>query len=140
MNQSNNNAARNTALKVGAGVGAILLPTDYFITVNPDGTTTYEDGFNGSVHTFQGNKGVITDNPCIRVLLLDDQIRTAIVSMEIAQAPEDQIAYTKAIVRDLCAVEEDHIWVHSTHQFGFMHRPGSAKKAGYYDDATPLWL
>ena len=135
MNQSNNNAARNTALKVGAGVGAILLPTDYFITVNPDGTTTYEDGFNGSVHTFQGNKGVITDNPCIRVLLLDDQIRTAIVSMEIAQAPEDQIAYTKAIVRDLCAVEEDHIWVHSTHQFGFMHRPGSAKKAGYYDDA-----
>lgn len=135
MNQTYSNAAAKAVLKVGAGIGEILLPEDYFVSVNPDGTVTYEDGFNGSVHTFQGSKGVITDHPCIRVLLLDGQIRTAIVSMEIAQAPDDQIAYTKAIVSELCSVENDHIWVHSTHQFGFMHRPGDAKKAGYYDDA-----
>lgn len=135
MYQEYNNATTDAVLKVGAGIGEIKLPMDYFVTVNPDSTITYEDGFNGSVHTFQGAKGIITDNPCIRVLLLDNGIRTAIVSMEIAQAPEDQIAYTKSIVSKQCAVEENNIWVHSTHQFGFMHRPGNAKKAAYYDDA-----
>lgn len=122
-------------LKAGAGIGRIILPMDFFVTANPDGTITYEDGFNGSVHTFQGAKGTVTDDPCIRVLLLECGTRTAIVAMEIAQAPEDQIAYTKAIVSQYCAVEEQNIWVHSTHQFGFMHRPGDAKKAGYYDEA-----
>lgn len=135
MHQNHDNLTTGTILKAGAGLGKIILPMDYFIAVTPDGTITYEDGFNGTVHEFQGAKGTITDDPCIRVLLLESEIKTAIVSMEIAQAPEDQIAYTKAIVSELCSVEEKNIWVHSTHQFGFMHRPGNAKKAAYYDEA-----
>lgn len=122
-------------LKVGAGIGRILLPLDYFIHFQEDGLVTYEDGFNGTVHTFQGLNGLITDDPCIRILLFESNIRSAIVSMEIAQAPTDQIAYTKEIVKKICAVEEQNIWVHSTHQFGFMHRPRDAKKADYYDNA-----
>lgn len=125
----------STTLKVGAGIGRILLPMDYFIITNPDGSITYEDGFNGLVHTFPGAKGEITDDPCIRVLLLENGVRAAIVAMEIAQAPEDQIAYTKAIVSRLCAVDEKNIWVHSTHQFGFMHRPANTQQAACYDEA-----
>ena len=116
-------------------MGRIILPADYFIVNHPDGTLSYEDGFNGTVHTFQGARGMITDDPCIRVLLLEDQNRAAIVSMEIAQAPDDQIAYTKAIVSAVCGVDGERIWVHSTHQFGFMHRPSNAKKAAQYDQA-----
>lgn len=127
--------SHSTSLSAGAGRGRILLPRDYFLNAGPDGTTVYEDGFSGAVHTFQGARGTITDDPCIRVLLLEDGVRAAIVSMEIAQAPEDQIAYTKAIVGRLCGVAEENIWVHSTHQFGFMHRPGDARKAAQYDQA-----
>lgn len=125
----------SATLKAGAGIGRILLPMDYFIITNPDGSITYEDGFNGLVHTFPGAKGKITDDPCIRVLLLENGLRTAIVAMEIAQAPEDQIAYTKEIVSRLCAVDEKNIWVHSTHQFGFMHRPANTQQAACYDEA-----
>lgn len=125
----------STNLKAGAGIGRIMLPMEYFIITNPDGSITYEDGFNGLVHTFPGTKGTITDDPCIRVLLLENGVRTAIVAMEIAQAPEDQIAYTKAIVSQLCDVEEKNIWVHSTHQFGFMHRPANTQQAACYDEA-----
>lgn len=125
----------STNLKAGAGVGRILLPMEYFIITSPDGSITYEDGFNGLVHTFPGTKGTITDDPCIRVLLLENGVRTAIVAMEIAQAPEDQIAYTKAIVSQLCDVAEKNIWVHSTHQFGFMHRPANTQQAACYDEA-----
>lgn len=135
MHQKQHDLTAGAVLKVGAGIGKIVLPMDYFIAINPDGTITYEDGFNGSVHKFQGAKGTIEDDPCIRVLLLESEIRTAIVAMEIAQAPEDQIAYTKTIVSQECGVKEEYIWVHSTHQFGFMHRPRDAKKADYYDDA-----
>lgn len=125
----------STNLKAGAGIGRILLPMDYFVITNPDGSITYEDGFNGLVHTFPGAKGEITDDPCIRILLLENGIRTAIVAMEIAQAPEDQISYTKEIVSRLCGVEEQNIWVHSNHQFGFMHRPTGTRQAACYDEA-----
>lgn len=125
----------STHLKAGAGIGRILLPMEYFIITNPDGSITYEDGFNGLVHTFPGTKGTITDDPCIRVLLLESGVRTAIVAMEIAQAPEDQITYTKEIVSRLCDVDEKNIWVHSNHQFGFMHRPSAARQAACYDEA-----
>ena len=128
-------SAANDVLKAGAGTGEIILPQEYFDIINEDGSITYEDGFNGKVHTFAGAKGEIKDSPMIRVLLLQDTVKAAIVSMEIAQAPDDQVAYTKEIVSEICGVDPANVWVHSTHQFGFMHRPGDAAKAAIYDAA-----
>ncbi|MCD7933951.1 MAG: hypothetical protein LUF77_01355, partial [Oscillospiraceae bacterium] len=69
-----------------------------------------------------------------RVLVLEDEIRVAIVAVEVAQTPDDQVAYTKKIVSEICGVDEDNVWVHCTHQFGFMHRPSDIEKAAVYDD------
>jgi hypothetical protein len=125
----------NIVLKTGAGIGEIVLPQEYFENINADGTITYEDGFSGAVHYFDGAKSAIKDSPMIRVLLLEDKIKVALVALEIAQAPDDQIAYTKEIVGEICGVEPANIWVHTTHQFGFMHRPSDAAKSAIYDTA-----
>lgn len=131
---SNEMKAPGTLL-FGAGRGEILLPQEYFENYDAEGNLRYEDGFTGAVHVFNGAKGPIKDSPMIRVMLLESGRRVAIVSMEIAQAPEDQIQYTRKIVNSVCGVPMANIWVHSTHQFGFMHRPHDAKKSAIYDDA-----
>ncbi|MGM9606912.1 MAG: stalk domain-containing protein [Oscillospiraceae bacterium] len=128
-------SAENTVLKAGAGIGKMVFPQEYFENVKEDGSISYEDGFNGTVHTFQGAKGEIVDDLCTRVLLLEDTVRVAIVALEIAQAPDDQVAYTKQIVSEICGVDPANVWVHTTHQFGFMHRPSDAAKAAIYDEA-----
>ena len=86
-------STENTILKAGAGRAEMVLPQDYFVNTAADGAVTYEDGFCGKVHTFRGAKGTITDNLCTRVLLLEDGARVAIVALEVAQAPDDQVAY-----------------------------------------------
>lgn len=123
----------NIVLKAGAGIAEMILPQEYFINTADDGTITYEDGFSGEVHTFWGAEGAITDNLCTRVLLIQDEVRIAIVALEVAQAPDDQVAYTKQIVSEICDVDENNVWVHTTHQFGFMHRPSDPEKAAVYD-------
>lgn len=126
---------KETTLRFGAGRGAIRLPQPYFESFDEKGNLIREDGFTGAVHVFPGEKGPIQDDPTIRVLLLESGEMAALVSMEIAQAPEDQIRYTREIVGEICGVKKENIWVHSTHQFGFMHRPHDAKKAEMYDEA-----
>lgn len=124
-----------TVLKAGAGIAEMILPEEYFApNVAEDGTITYEDGFSGAVHEFEGANGVIVDNLCTRVLLIQDGVRVAIVALEVAQAPDDQVAYTKKIVSEVCGVAEENVWVHTTHQFGFMHRPSDPVKAAIYDE------
>ncbi len=121
-------------LKAGAGMAEMVFPQEYFEIVADDGTVSYEDGFNGQVYTFDSAYGEIVDNLCTRVLVLEDEIRVAIVAVEVAQTPDDQVAYTKKIVSEICGVDEDNVWVHCTHQFGFMHRPSDTEKAAVYDD------
>ncbi len=122
------------ALKAGAGKAEMVFPQEYFEIVADDGTVSYEDGFNGQVYTFDSAYGEIVDNLCTRVLVLEDKIRVAIVAVEVAQTLDDQVAYTKKIVSEICGVDEDNVWVHCTHQFGFMHRPSDTEKAAVYDD------
>lgn len=127
-------AQASKTLKAGAGMAAMVFPQAYFENVAEDGTVTYEDGFCGAVHTFEGAKGEITDDLYTRVLLLEDELRVAIVALEVAQAPDDQVQYTKEIVGEICGVDPDNVWVHTTHQFGFMHRPSDTEKAKIYDE------
>ncbi|MCC8091370.1 MAG: hypothetical protein LIO55_08335 [Oscillospiraceae bacterium] len=131
---SDGNEETTGTLKAGAGMAEMVFPQEYFEIVADDGTVSYEDGFNGQVYTFDSAYGEIVDNLCTRVLVLEDEIRVAIVAVEVAQTPDDQVAYTKKIVSEICGVDEDNVWVHCTHQFGFMHRPSDTEKAAVYDD------
>lgn len=126
-------AGTGETLRAGAGIAAMVFPQDYFIKTAEDGTISYEDGFSGAVHSFQGENGVIVDDLCTRVLLVEDGVRVAFVALEVAQAPADQVAYTKQIVGEICGVDPANVWVHTTHQFGFMHRPSDTTKAETYD-------
>ncbi|MGI6072579.1 MAG: hypothetical protein ACOX75_06190 [Lachnospiraceae bacterium] len=116
-------------------MACMVFPQDFFELKDEKGNIIgYEDGFNGIVHTFTGNKGEITDNLCTRILLLEDGERAAIVALEVAQSPPDQVAYTKSIVSEICKVKPENVWVHTTHQFGFMHRPKDIRQAVVYDE------
>lgn len=126
-------AGTGETLRAGAGIAAMVFPQDYFIKTAEDGTVSYEDGFSGAVHSFQGENGVIVDDLCTRVLLVEDGVRVAFVALEVAQAPADQVAYTRQIVGEICGVDPANVWVHTTHQFGFMHRPSDTAKAETYD-------
>ena len=128
----NNNPA--SGLKAGFGCAPVIFEQSYFEITGEDGNITYLDGFNGRVHIFEGAEGQIKDDLMTRVMLIEDGERAAIVALEIAQAPADQIAYTKDIVSEICDCKPENIWVHVTHQFGFMHRMGNAEKAEIYDE------
>ncbi len=110
----------------GAGLGRIFLPDGYFP----------EDGFYGPVHCIQGEKGLIKDDPMARILLLEGGRRIAIVALEIAQTPADLVLAVKTLVGEICGVAADDIWVHTTHQFGFMHRPKDAVKSEMFNAAV----
>ena len=115
-------------LKAGFGCACMRFSSEYFEYVGDNGVQGHLDGFNGKTHSFQGSNGLVIDDLMTRVLVLEAGIRTAIVSLDIAQAPEDQVAYTKKIVGETCNIAEENVWVHVTHQFGFMHRMGQADK------------
>lgn len=123
----------NSVLKAGCGLAEMIFPPEFFQKTDDEGRISFVDGFCGKVHSFQGKKGTITDNLCTRVLLIENGLRVAVVALEIAQAPADQVEYTQNIVGDICGVRPENVWVHTTHQFGFMHRPDDAEKAAVYD-------
>lgn len=120
----------NNKLKAGFGMAEMVFPEDFF--VRDDGS--FEDGFCGKVHTFRGHESDISDDLCTRVMLLECGKRIAIAVVEVAQSPVDQVGYTKEIISRICSVKPEDVWVHTTHQFGFMHRPNDVAKAAVYDD------
>ena len=123
----------NSILRAGCGLAEMVFPQEFFQKTDDKGNVSFVDGFCGRVHSFEGKTGTITDNLCTRVLLMENGLRVAIVALEIAQAPADQVEYTQNIVGEICGVKPENVWVHTTHQFGFMHRPDDMEKADVYD-------
>ena len=71
----------------------------------------------------------------VRVLLLESNIRAAIVSVEITQMPDEIRLQMQARVCDLCGVAPEHIWITTTHSFAGPHlfpppKPGEAPRPG----------
>lgn len=120
-------------LKAGFGKAPMIFSKDFFVKKLEDGSEKYQDGFCGSVYTFKGWKSQITDNLMTRVMVLECGKRIAIAALEIAQAPSDQVEYTQDIIGRICGISPENVWVHTTHQFGFMHRPEDETKAEIYD-------
>jgi len=125
---------KENCLRAGFGAAPMIFGQSYFDTFQTDGSIGHLDGFNGKVHSFDCGGVILKDNLYTRVMLIEDGEPAAVVSLEIAQAPADQVAYTKDIVSSICGIKKENIWVHVTHQFGFMHRMGDPEKAAVYDD------
>lgn len=100
------------ALKVGAGAQEIVFPDAMFPV----------EGFNGHVHI----------NPFVRVLLLEQGTKTAIVSYEMVNVPADVIAQVKTIVSEKTDTSVHHIWVHATHAITTPHAPDNTVKRSLF--------
>lgn len=71
----------------------------------------------------------------VRVLLLESNIRTAIVSVEITQMPDAIRLQMQTKVCEICGVEPEHVWITTTHSFAGPHlfpppKPGEAPRPG----------
>lgn len=125
-----------SGLCAGVGCGAVRLPKKFFINYDESGNLSYEDGFTGDVYEFKYQGRTITDYPMVRILMLEDSKRVAICTMEIAQTPADLVDSIQHCISGICNVQPDHVWVHTTHSFGFFHRPGDPDKFEIFNTAV----
>lgn len=103
------------AVKAGAGTRKIKFPEAMFPV----------EGFNGKVHR----------NPCVRVLLLEQENKVAIVSYEMVNVPGDVIAAVKKIVGEKTGTPIAGIWVHATHAITTPHAPADPAKRELFVEA-----
>lgn len=89
-------------LKAGAGKSEILFPEEMFPL----------DGFN-RVH----------DNPCARILVLENGLRVALVSLELVMVEDDLLDELKDIIRERTDTRKEYIWIHVTHTISTPHPP-----------------
>ena len=66
----------------------------------------------------------VHDNPHVRVLCLEKDMRFAIVAMELVMLPDDLLEECKAIVADELGVSSECVWIHVTHAITTPHSPG----------------
>ena len=71
----------------------------------------------------------------IRVLLLESNIRIAIVSVEITQMPDEIRLQMQEKVSALCSTAPEHVWITTTHSFAGPHlfpvpKPGAPIRPG----------
>lgn len=100
--------AENYALKAGAGSQEIVFPDAMYPV----------EGFNGEVHL----------NPYVRVLVLEQDTKVAIVSYETVNVPSDVIAAVKESVGKITDTPASNVWVHATHAITTPHAPDDAAK------------
>ncbi len=103
------------ALKAGAGAAEITYPDAMFPV----------EGFDGSVHL----------NPYVRVLVLEQETKVAIVSYETVNVPSDVIAAAKEIVAEITDTPVANIWVHATHAITTPHAPDDTAKRELFVEA-----
>jgi hypothetical protein len=104
------------SLQAGAGAGDIVFPSTLFATPSA------VEGFGGVIH----------DNPHARVLVLQTDIKVAIVSLELVRTDADGVALVKDIVNQYTGTPKDNIWVHSNHTITTPHEPSDATLKGLW--------
>jgi hypothetical protein len=97
-------------LKAGAGTGEIVFPATMF--ADPS--------------AIEGFGGTILDHPHASLLVLETDIRVAIVSLELVRVDADGIALVKDIVNRVTSTPSAHVWVHANHTISTPHEPVDA--------------
>ena len=87
-----------------------------------------------SILPVEGFTSIVSDMH-VRVLLLESNIRAAIVSVEITQMPDEIRLQMLAKVCEICGVEPEYVWITTTHSFAGPHlfpppKPGEAPRPG----------
>lgn len=87
-----------------------------------------------SVLPVEGFTAIATDMH-VRVLIMESNIRTAIVSVEITQMPDEIRLQMQERVCNICGVKPEHVWVTTTHSFAGPHlfptpKPGAPARPG----------
>lgn len=103
-------------LKIGAGSSEIVFPEAMF-PMSEGFTTTH-------------------DNPHARVMLFENDVKAAFVSMELVQCPPDCIEQIRAIVSEKTKTPVENVWVHSTHIFSTPHAPDDAENKALFNEAV----
>ncbi len=98
--------------KVGAGSHRIIFSKNMFPT----------EGFNGEVHI----------DPLIRIFILEQGHRIAIVSCEMVNVPADVIIAIKKIVCEKTGTPIRNVWVHATHTITTPHAPDHETKRSLF--------
>lgn len=106
----------SSKLKVGAGSSEIVFPDAMFPM--PEGFTKTHD------------------NPHARVMLFENGVKSAFVSMELVQCPPDCIEEIKNIVSEKTGTPKENVWVHSTHIFSTPHAPDEAETKAMFNEAV----
>ena len=95
-------------LRAGAGTAEIVFDPAMFPT----------EGFGGEIH----------DVPHARVLIVENGIRVAIVSLELVQASEEMLEACKQAVCQRTGTEKNRVWIHATHAITTPHAPSDTQK------------
>ncbi|MGN1004279.1 MAG: S-layer homology domain-containing protein, partial [Oscillospiraceae bacterium] len=104
------------AMKAGMGAGEITFDQAMFPV----------EGFNGKVHL----------NPYARVLVMEQETKVAIVSLELVNVPSDVIMSIKSIVSKATGTPAANVWVHATHAITTPHAPEDPAKRELYTAAV----
>lgn len=107
---------KSADLKVGAGSSEIVFPETMF---------PMSEGFT-KTH----------DNPHARVMLFENGVKSAIVSMELVNCPADCIDEIKTVINEKTGTPSENIWVHSTHVFSTPHAPDDAENKALFNEAV----
>ena len=110
----------NLTLYAGAGAAAVKFPTAMF--------TDY-----GNVEGFSGE---VESDPYIRVILLEDGVKAAIVQCELVNVPSDVIASIKEYVYETTGTAKSRVWVHANHTITTPHAPSDETARAMYVDAV----
>jgi len=94
------------SLKAGAGAAAITFDADMF--------------------PIEGFSGAVESDPYLRILLLEDQSKAAIVSAEMVNVSAEVISDIKQYISQNAGVPEGNVWVHANHTITTMHAPKDA--------------
>ena len=90
-------------LYAGAGSAEVVFSPEFFPV----------EGFDG-----------IHDNPHVRILIIDGDIRIAFVACELVVVAKPFVESIKKIINEVAGIGNGNIWVHGTHAISTPHAPG----------------
>lgn len=99
------------------------------------GAGSCEIRFDGAMFPVEGFNGTVHQNPYVRVLVMEQTTKVAIVCYEMVNVPADVIAAVKKLVSGCTGVPVGNIWLHATHAITTPHAPDDPVKRKIFVDA-----
>ena len=102
-------------LMAGAGSAAIKFVKEMFTETSTDSEGNTKTG------QLEGFSGEIESDPYVRVLLIEDGEKAALISMELVNIPADVITAVRDMVSEKADIPVENVWVHANHTITTPH-------------------